>query len=504
MGGVLRAAFAASFLASGILASSILASSILASTGARAQPAPRLTVVPPAWPLTGAGGDPQTAIAQARTSDQVSVTNSGSIQSSLGPYGDPFGTRAFLSERGITYTLTYIGEGLANLRGGLKRGVTYGGRLDTSLDVDLDKFAGWTGARFHTDFFQIHGHGMSRNYLNNLTTVSGIEALPATRLFELWLEQRFLDDQLSVKVGQVSADTEFAIAQSAVVFFNAGFGWPNIGAVVLPSGGPIYPLATPAVRVKYVPDPHLSFQAAVFDGDPAGRRRGDDTDPQRLDRNGTRFRVSDPPLLIGEVAYAYALNLWGENLNGTATLGGWQHFGGFDSPRLDSVSGRLLADPEASGIARRFRGDRGVYGIIDQTLYREPDTEDEGASAFLRISKVPGDRNLIDLYLDGGIAYKGLLPGRPNDTTALGVIYSRISPSARAFDRDTILFGQGTGPIRSSEVVIEATYQAEVVPGFTIQPDLQFVMRPGGGLADENGRRLKNATVMGLRATINY
>lgn len=29
--------------------------------------------------------------------------------------------------------------------------------------------------------------------------------------------------------------------------------------------------------------------------------------------------------------------------------------------------------------------------------------------------------------------------------------------------------------------MIEATYQAEVVPGFTLQPDLQVVMRPGGG-----------------------
>ncbi|AWN49126.1 carbohydrate porin [Methylobacterium terrae] len=491
MGGVSRAA-----------AISVL---VLAAGGAAAQqtPAPTLPILA-RFPLTGAGGDPQTAIAQARTSDQVSVTIGGSIQSSLGSYGDPFGLRAYLAERGITTTITYIGEALGNLRGGLRRGATYGGRLDTSLDVDLDKLAGWTGARFHTDFFQIHGHGMSRSYVNNLTTVSGIEALPATRLFELWLEQRLFDDTLSIKLGQVSADTEFAIAQSAVVFFNAGFGWPNIGAVVLPSGGPIYPLATPAVRVKYVPDERLSFQAAIFNGDPAGMRRGDDTDSQRINRTGTSFRIADPPLLIGEVAYAYTLNLGAENLHGTATLGGWNHLGGFDSPRLDGVSGRLLADPEASGIARRFRGDRGVYGIVDQTLYREPGTEDEGASAFLRLSKVPGDRNLIDFYLDGGIAYKGLLPGRPNDTAALGVIYSRISPAARAFDRDTIRFGQGTGPIRSSEVVLEATYQAEVLPGFTLQPDLQYVMRPGGGLADDTGRRLKNATVMGLRATINY
>ncbi|MGU3537699.1 carbohydrate porin [Methylobacterium sp. A54F] len=468
-------------------------------------------------PLTGAGGDPQTAVAQSQTSDQVSVTIGTSIQSSLGPYGDPFGLRAYLAQRGVTYVLTYIGEGLGNVSGGLRRGATYGGRLDASLDVDLDRLAGLSGARFHTDVFQIHGHGMSRAYVNNLTTVSGIEALPATRLFELWVEQRLLDDKLSVKVGQVSADTEFAIAQSAVVFLNAGFGWPNIGAVVLPSGGPIYPLATPAVRVKWVPTEALSFQVGLFNGDPAGvPAQGDTTDPQRRNRTGTSFRVNDPALLIGEVAYAYAglpfaevlpfaegLS-FGEGLPGTATLGAWHHFGRFDSPRLDSVGGRLLADPEASGIARRFRGDSGIYAILDQTLYREPGAPERGASAFLRLSGVPGDRNLIDLYVDAGIAYKGLLPGRPNDTAALGVIHSRIGPAARAFDRDAIRLGSGTGPIRSSETVIEATYQAEVVPGFTVQPDLQYVMRPGGGLADANGRRLRNATVLGLRATVNY
>ncbi|MGX5776101.1 carbohydrate porin [Methylorubrum zatmanii] len=461
--------------------------------------------LPLALPLSGAGGDPQTAIAQSRTSDQVSVTNEGSIQEALGPYGDPFGLRAFLAARGITYVLTYIGEGLSNVSGGLRRGATYGGRLDTSLDIDLDKLAGWRGARFHTDFFQIHGHGLSARYVNNLTTVTGIEALPATRLFELWIEQRLFDDRFSVKVGQISADTEFAIAQSAVVFMNAGFGWPNVGAVVMPSGGPIYPLATPALRLKYEPTPELSFQGGLFNGDPAGTPAlGDMTDPQRRNRTGTNFRVDDPALLLGEVSYAYPSLPGTERLPGTATLGGWYHFGRFESPRLDSVQGRLLADPEASGISRRFRGNAGIYAILDQTIYREPGTASQGASAFLRFSAVPSDRNLIDLYVDTGLAYRGLFPGRPNDTLGLGMIHSRISPEARAFDRESLLFGSGPRPLRSSETVFEATYQAELVPGLTLQPDLQYIMRPGGGLPDESGRRLRNATVLGLRATINY
>ncbi|MCE4222668.1 carbohydrate porin [Methylobacterium sp. C25] len=456
-------------------------------------------------PLTGAGGDPQTAVAQSRTSDQVSVTNGGSIQSSLGPYGDPFGYRAYLAERGITYVVTYIGEGLADVRGGLRRGATYGGRLDTSLDVDLDKLAGWSGARFHTDFFQINGHGLSRKFVDNLTTVSGIEALSATRLFELWIEQRLFDDKLSLKVGQISADTEFAIAQSAVVFLNAGFGWPNIGAVVLPSGGPIYPLATPAIRAKYVPDEHLSFQAGLFNGDPAGvPAAGDVTDPQRRNPSGTSFRVNDPALAIAEVAYAYSIANDAKGLPGTATLGGWHHFGQFDSPRFDSVGGRLLADPQASGFARRFRGDDGIYAILDQTIYREPDHDDQGASVFFRVSATPSDRNLVSFYLDTGIAYKGLFPDRPNDTIGLGLLYSRIGSAARGYDRDLVFLGQGTGPIRSSEAVLELTYQAEIVPGLTVQPDFQYVMRPGGGLVDDQGNRIRNAAVFGLRTTINY
>jgi len=500
-----RAARTLRFLASGVAILALSVPLCLASVPAGAQSLPSLALpMPLGLPLTGAGGDPQTAIAQSRTSDQVSVTNEGSIQDVLGPYGDPFGLRAALAARGVTYVLTYIGEGFSSASGGLRRGTTFGGRLDASLDIDLDQLAGWSGARFHTDFFEIHGHGLSRRFVNNLTTVSGIEALPSTRLFELWIEQRFFDDRLSVKVGQVSADTEFAIAQSAVVFINAGFGWPNVGAVVLPSGGPIYPLATPAIRLKYEPTAELSLQGGLFNGDPAGTPAGDETDPERRNRTGTSFRVNDPALLIGEAAYAYPSLPGAERLPGTATLGGWYHFGRFDSPRLDEVRGRLLADPEASGIARRFRGNAGFYAMLDQTIYREPGTVNEGASAFLRVSAVPTNRNLIDLYVDAGVAYRGLFEGRPNDTLGLGVIHSRISPAARAFDRDQRVFGAGSGPLRSSETVFEATYQAELVSGFTLQPDLQYVMQPGGGVADERGRRLRNATVLGLRATINY
>ena len=200
----------------------------------------------PAPPPLGAGDAPATAVAEAATSDQTAANVQGSIESSLGPYGDPFGLRAYLRTRGIEYSLTYIGETLGNPNGGARRGAIYEGRLDLQIDADLDKLAGWQGAAFHTNFYQIHGTGLSRYYINNLDVVSGIEALPSTRLYELWVEQKLLDGKAALRAGQLAADTEFFVSQTASVFVNSTFGWPDFTAANLPSGGPPIPWRRPA------------------------------------------------------------------------------------------------------------------------------------------------------------------------------------------------------------------------------------------------------------------
>lgn len=42
---------------------------------------------------------------------------------------------------------------------------------------------------FHANAFQIDGGGLSRGALYNFMVASGIEAIPTTRLYEIWLEQ---------------------------------------------------------------------------------------------------------------------------------------------------------------------------------------------------------------------------------------------------------------------------------------------------------------------------
>ncbi|TXN00395.1 carbohydrate porin [Methylobacterium sp. WL64] len=461
---------------------------------------------------TGAGGDPRTSVAQPDVSGKPSAVATTSIQATLGDAADPTGLRRFLSDRGVVLSFNAIADILGDTNGGTRRTATVLGRLDMQLDVDLDRLAGWKGLAFRAEAYQINGAGLTRAAVNDLAVVSELEALPSTRLYELWVEQQLFEGQLGIKVGQVAADTEFLVSQTATLFINSTFGWPTIAGTNLPSGGPAYPFGAPAVRAKYLPTPNISFQVGLFDGDPAGPARPwNDADPQRRDRTGTNFRLSDPPFLIAEAAYAYNFeerDRSGHVLDepGTVTLGGWHHFGRFDSLRVDNT-GRSLADPSTSGVARRFRGNDGIYGIIDQTVYREPDKSDEGASVFVRAVGSPGDRNLVDLYLDAGIGYRGLLPNRNNDTAGVAVSYARISPSARGADRDTILETGIAMPRRRFEALVEATYQVVLGPGVTVQPNLQYVFHPGGNIPDPrdaSGQRIRNATVVGVRATLTY
>lgn len=206
---------------------------------------------------------------------------------------------------------------------------------------------------------------------------------------------------------------------------------------------------------------------------------------------------------MGEIAYAYSHDKDATGLAGTVKLGGWYHFGTFADQRI-GTDGLSLADSASNGEARRHRGNGGIYAVVDQMLYRATGGRD--LTAFTRLSVNPFDRNQIGFYIDGGLTLKGPIPGRPDDIVGVAFSYARISPRARDFDRDARLFG-GTGPIRSSEAVIEVTHQAQILAGWTLQPDLQYVVRPGGGIADPRdpaGGAIRNAVVVGLRSTVRY
>jgi porin len=419
--------------------------------------------------------------------------------------------RASMAERGFSFTIAYVGDTIGNATGGTRRGVIHQGRFDFEADLDVEKLAGWNGLRAHANVFAIYGHGLTHTNILNLATISEIEAQPETRLYEAWLEQTLWGGKLMIKAGQQAADVEFFDSQTDDLFINGTFGWPAIKATNLPAGGPSPPIAVPGVRVKAAATEEITVFAAIFNGNPAAPGPGD---AQLRDKHGLAFRVNDAPWLIGQVRYDYALAAGGRALPGNITPGAWYHTGDFDDQRF-TAAGLSLADPAGNGIARKLRGNFGLFGVIEQTLYRPASVTEKGVSAsvpgitaFARAAYGPPDRNLIDFYADAGIGFVGLVPGRPIDRFGAAVAYMHISKSARQLDVDAQAFAGLPTPVRSAETLIEVIYEAHVKPGWLLQPFFQYVFRPSGGIPDPMDpsglARIGDAAVFGLTTTVKY
>jgi porin len=190
--------------------------------------------------------------------------------------------------------------------------------------------------------------------------------------------------------------------------------------------------------------------------------------------------LSDPPFFIAEAQFRRNQDKNSSGLASNLKIGAWAHTGKFEDQRY-ATDGMPLADPASNGIPLQRRGNLGVYGVIDLQLYRPAGGgPDSGISVFSRGSASPSDRNLVDQYIDGGIVFAGLIPGRPNDRFGASAIYARFSDSVRGFDLDQITFTGIPRSVRDYEANIEFSYVAEIIPGLTLQPDFQLIFHPSG------------------------
>jgi porin len=414
--------------------------------------------------------------------------------------GDWAGSRPRLAEEGIGFGLQNQTELWGNLLGGRKQGVADDGLLTASLCIDLDKVARWKGATIYASGFQIYGPGPTIPLVGALQLVSNIEATRSTELYDLWFEQELFDGKVSLRIGQEGSNDEMMLAGYAGLFLNSSFGYPAILAIDLPSGGPDYPLASPFVRVNFSPNDDISLVGAVYTDDPAPPGSGD---PQLRDRHGTAFRLNDHALSFTELWYSPAF-LTSQGLPGTYKLGMCIATGPFADP-LHAEDGLSLANPASNGVPLLHSTDYAVYWIANQMLWHKPNTQAQGIGVFLQVMRAPDDRNLNDLFIEGGINWKGPLPGRSHDEAGIALTYAGIGAAARHFGQDIVYYsGLGT-PYAQGEPIIEAIYRMRPTPWFKLQPELQYVINPGAGIATpQNPAPLKNDLIVGVRLTVNF
>jgi porin len=448
-------------------------------------------------PSSAASDDPSST-SDSQTTDAADDAAEPLVFSSGGPLGAFHKQRQMLKDLGITLKLHEDIEVWAKITGPGKQSFSYNGLTTGKLDIDLDKLVGWTGAEFYVSAFDIHGHGPSRSLAGNLQLISNIEATPSVKLYNLWLDQSLFEKKLSIRVGQEGANDEMMTTAYGGLFLNSSFGFPGMPAADLPSGGPNYPMATPFARAQFKASDNFTLVSAAFNGDPAPAGPGD---PQIRDRNGTAFRLDDHTLAFGEIWYSPNTDA-SDRLPTTYKIGTWYSTSQFADQRFDNQGG-LLASPTSAGKPLNHDGDWGVYGIVDQLIWQNPESKDRGIGVFMQIMGGPNDRNLSNIFIEGGLNWWGPFAQRTDDVFGLAFSYLGISPAARQFSSDLVAFGRLKSSYASNETVIEATYQAPVTNWLTLQPDLQYVINPNVGIPNNFGSGVTpNALVIGMRITV--
>ncbi len=428
--------------------------------------------------------------------------------------GDMWGLRTTLGNYGITFALQEISEVLGNATGGIHPAVAYDGLTQMTLQLDTERAFGLHGGTFNVSALQIHGRNLSADNLLSLQTASGIEADRATRLWELWYQQKFLDDDsLDIKVGQQSLDQEFMVNANGAYLINTMFGWATAPSYDFPGGGPAYPLAALGVRARYQPVEPITLLAGVFNGSPSPSGGVCCTgDSQVQNRSGTRIPLNGGILVIAEAQYSSPSAgtkpeaHHPEPLSRVYKIGAWFNSENFNDQRFDNT-GLSLADPASNGTPVARHGNYGLYATADQMVWLDPEESDHNLNVFGRVLWAPqADRNLVTFSMNAGVTLHEPFRHRDHDTLSIGMGYAKVSNVASRLDRDTAAFSGAFVPARGGETYFEISYQYEVFPWWQLQPDLQYVINPGGGVTNPNdpSSRIDNEFILGLRTTILF
>jgi porin len=396
-------------------------------------------------------------------------------------FGDWSGLRSQLEEAGITPTFTFVTDIAGNPVGGRDQGVTHADNLGLDLLFDLDKLVGLKGGSFLVSMSQRSGSSLSREYIGNVFTTQQVFGGQTFHLIDMAYQQKLLDEKLEFRVGRIATGDDFLVSAYDYLFMQNGFCGNPVGIFFNAPGMTAYPNATWGARLKVSPTPRLYIMSGIYNGDPSIRD---------IDHNGADFSIDGPAFVITEVGYQ--LNgLPGESqLLGDYKAGFWYD----DSTFTDFRTVGFAAAPGTQ------RGSWGFYGLFDQVLVPFGTARDNrGFGVFGSFMAAP-DQSISQLpyFFTAGVACRGIFESRPRDAAGLAIVYGDFSSDLRHSQERQQQLDPTVG-VQNYEAVLELTYRLYFQKtAVFFQPDLQYVIRPGGT------GKIDNALVLGCQIGINF
>lgn len=342
--------------------------------------------------------------------------------------------------------------------GGIDHKVRYLQNLDLVADLDLDRVVGIAGTTLHVDL--LHNAGaFANNAVGALQCIDNIEVWkPKLRLYEAWV-QKDLGKGASLRAGVMDLNAEFYTNPAAGLLIAPPFGIGSELAATGPAGPSIFPMTAMGARVAQNVGKSGYIRAGIYNARPGLHAGG----------VGSSFKFDKGVLAIAQAGVGTAQNV---------SVGLWSY-----SRRQTNFWQSLMG-----GFARPAHS-QGAYMMVEQPLLVDGDRK---ATAFARAGVSDGKTSLFKGSWQAGLLVSGMFKGRPYSQGSIGVAQGALTGGFADF-----LVREGTRPARA-ESMVELTYSDRIAPFLTVQPDILYIVHPGGDA------RARDALVLNLRFTFRF
>ena len=390
--------------------------------------------------------------------------------------GNPGALRDSARESGVTLNASYMGEVAANVSGGDRRSARYTQQVEIESLLDMQRIADIQDARLQLALNYRDGRSLSQEVLHNQFSVQELYSYSQIlRLSQFnWLQQ-FADKRVTVQVGWSPEGNDFARLPAFCKFQNfVVCGHSN--AMTLNSGAINGPISQWGVRIKLWPVEHFYVNAGAYRNNIDGGTDGGFD--MSFDHQGNFY-----PIEVGWVR--------GEGvLPGSIALGGYYNTG-----KTADVYYDVNRNPASvTGLPFLQHGGRhGGYVLGQQTLYQ---AERGNAARGLSIFGMAGIGDYATArfrhFAIAGALYQGPSSNRPEDFLSLMAAWSRTNPRLSRYQKERNPWLADPAPAQRWETVFELDYGFQLTPRWLLQPNVQYIVQPGGN--DDRS----NALVLGL------
>jgi porin len=353
------------------------------------------------------------------------------------------------NDHGVRFGGVWLGDCNWLIAGGEKPGAfSCNSALVLDNHIDLKKLTGWwSGGSFGAEFLQLNASPSNdqAGSIQGYNSIPGPKPLTRSELYQLWIRQELFHRKLGVRVGKVTPTQDFGNVLRPVQTQDAASSIPSLSGLLytpvfinptMYGVSPGFYNSASGVTLNFTPIRQWYINYGVYDGNLA---RGVQTGIKGPTFNGYYFHIAET---------GFAWRLGRDRLPGEAGAGLWRQTGMLQGPH---------------GISED--GTNGLYAFGSQRLwFQSPGQSNSGISAFLQVGKNFSKTLPINKFLGGGFTGFGLVPSRPNDSTGVGVAWSRLDPHVFK---------------RASELILQSYYQARMANGIYLQPTLTYIPTPG-------------------------